>query len=92
MVKWNVGTLEDLLRKYPPLLSVDGEKGREISRKFTVYDRDDLQKPWLTDHQPSQDYDWMYDFPFQPGGQGSMHFIVVDLKKLADSKKLDNTS
>ena len=94
-------TLEKLMEKYPPLLSVTSEKRGNSSlifRKFVIYDKDKPTTPWLTVEMdpsslptlhttPALGYDWMLTDTFQP--QGTTHFILVDLKKMADSKKLD---
>lgn len=67
------------LNAHPPLLSVDEEW--RINEKFTLYDKDAPNKPWLRADKSNQDYDWMFTGPYQPAKRTTTHFIVVDLKK-----------
>jgi hypothetical protein len=82
-----VNTIDKLMKKYPPLLSVDGRNNISIDRRMTIFDRYDPAKPWLTIHFGDPDYHWIFSPPFAPAGQ--THYIVADLKSMADSKQLD---
>ena len=74
----------------PQLLSVDGENPRFIEEKFAVYTTENLKEPWLKIQKgtkEAEDYDWMFRWSYRP--LGNSNYIVVDLKALANSKKLD---
>lgn len=82
-------TLLTWMEKYgPPLLSSDGIKS--FKTYFTIYDKANPDKEWLKVYRNTDEakiYDWMFSGPFSAAG--NTHFIVVDLKNLADKGKLE---
>jgi hypothetical protein len=84
-----VDTLEKLMKEHPPLLSVDGEKGRKISQQFTVFDMNNPNEPSLT-VKKDEDVDNVYDFMFNNVTTMGLqdHPILVNLRSLADSRQL----
>lgn len=80
-------SLYELMKQFPPLLSVDHPNRIFIQEKFTIYDSLDPSKEWLSVKKGQLEYSWMFKAPFQP--QGRAHFIVVDLLALANGKRLE---
>ncbi len=74
----------EFMKKHPPLLSVDD--GKSIYKCFTIFNAEDLSKPWLTVDTTNANYQWMFTRICRPGGV--THYIVVDLKALADSRPI----
>ena len=76
----------NLMKQYPPLLSVDIDKETRFIKSFTLYDSAHPTQPWLViDERNRQTYNWMFKGPFLPQGT---NYVVVDLRKLANAKHL----
>lgn len=75
------------IEEHPPLLSV--AKNHPTWPRvpyFTIFEENNASKPWLSIEPKTQDYKWMYDEPFEPGG---CHYIVVKLLDLALSRAIE---
>lgn len=70
------------MEMHPPLISIGNKLYPDDH--FTIFDRHHQTVPWLTVNKSNPDYDWMFADPFcaAPG----THYIVVDLKALADAR------
>ncbi len=82
-----IENMNKLFEEHPPLLSVDGERGKWIKNSCTVFDKKNPNQPWLTITKGDPNYDWMFTETFGPAGV--THYIVVDLEALAKAKALD---
>lgn len=76
---------EELWKKQPPLLSIT--QGRTGIENFKVYNPQNPSGVWLDVDKSNADYQWMFTDPFWAGA--GTYYIVVDLKALADSKKVE---
>lgn len=78
----------DLLKSYgPQLISVDGSDGKTAENKMTIFDKDNLEEPWLVIDRGNPNYDWIFTEPFEP--MGRTYYIAVDLKALADISEIE---
>jgi hypothetical protein len=74
------------MEKYPPILSVDME--RSIREHFTILNPEKPSEPVLSvDDKNREDYQWMFMEPCKPVGR--THYLVVDLRVLANSRPVE---
>jgi hypothetical protein len=83
-------TLVQLWEKYPPILSVDDQKGKQVFERFTVFANPHTNDIWLK-VQKKDDTLHVYDFMFNCVTKFGLvdHLIAVDLYALARAKELD---
>jgi len=73
------------MEKHPQLLSVD--RVSTIHDQFTIFDPEVPSEPWLSVDRTNPSYRWIFEDYLRP--MGTTHYIVVDLKDLANSRSVE---
>jgi len=79
----------EFMEKYPPILSTDGFDAEYgdfyINQHFTIFAAPDSNVPVLDVYISNYMYDWLFRRrPYGPYEGGGTHYVVVDLKALAN--------
>ncbi len=75
----------EFMKKHPPILSVD--QGKFLEKKMIIYEGPISDRIWLSIEKGNPHYKWLFMNPFQPAG--ITHFVVTDLKALADAAPVE---
>lgn len=83
-----IENVEELIKEYPPILSVDNIK--HSTNYMHIYNSINSSHPWLTIKKGDSRYDWIFTSPFAPAG--NTHLIAVNLQALANCRPLESSN